>query len=303
MDVCLLLCDTADSQHITVDPDDTVSHLRRKAADLLWPGEGFLHTPPDAVCPEVLHDRCLCAITLQLGSPDGANLHDAQRLADTALSEGDVVEVRLRPAQTTPFKVVFAGDPGVGKTSFVQRVTTSTASGDAQDGATGSDRVVIETNRGGVLFDVHDVPNMMHRFAPLRDLYYLDAAAAVVMYDRTQRCCMRNCVSWCCDVSRVAPNAVIAVVANKCDVPEPFRRLRTHHLDHFRRRGHILGDISVQTGVGVWEVMLDIARRLVRDQSLCMLSTAPCPAVPTTAPWASLTPHQIPAGAALLPAE
>ena len=94
------------------------------------------------------------------------------------------------------FKLVFIGDGGVGKTTFVKRHVT----GDFQKPyipTQGAEVTPIEfnTTRGKVRFIMWDTAGQ-EKFGTLRECYYIDSHCAIIMFDLTQRETYRSVPVW-----------------------------------------------------------------------------------------------------------
>ena len=133
------------------------------------------------------------------------------------------------------YKVCLIGDGGVGKTAYVKRLMNSVF--EKKYVATLGVEVHpirFDTIGGGtkqhknICFNVWDTAGQ-EKFGGLRDGYYIQSQACIVMYDRSSAYTFKRVIQkWLRDYIRVCPNTPIIVCGNKCDMPN-----ETH--DHLRQ--------------------------------------------------------------------
>jgi len=164
------------------------------------------------------------------------------------------------------FKLVLIGDGGVGKTTFVKRHL----SGEFEKKYVPTMGVKVHplnffTNYGELRFDVWDTAGQ-ERFGGLRDGYYIQAQAAIIMFDVTSRVTYKSVLNWHRDIERVLDRVPTVLVGNKCDVKD--RRVRAKHIT-FHRKKHIqYFDISAKSNFNFDKPFLWIARALVGKPDL-----------------------------------
>ena len=138
--------------------------------------------------------------------------HLVQKFAENEMKES------APPIPAIPtYKVIIVGDGGVGKTSLVKRHLTGQF--DEKYIATLGVEVHpmrFETNYGQVCFNIWDCAGT-EKFGGLRDGYYVQANAAIVMYDVTSLNTYKNVVNWIISIRRLCPDIPIVVVGNKVD--------------------------------------------------------------------------------------
>lgn len=116
------------------------------------------------------------------------------------------------------FKIVLVGDAGVGKTTYVKRLL-----GDdfkmPYTATFGSKRHLVHFNAsyGNVIFNVWDTAGQ-EKFSGVRENYYKNADAAIVMYDVNSLISYKNVQWWCDEIRTVNPDLPIVIVGNKCDI-------------------------------------------------------------------------------------
>src|ERR1019366_1861301 len=126
------------------------------------------------------------------------------------------------------FKVVLVGDAYVGKTTYVLRMLN----GEFQKHYVATLGVDVHplrfpvqtcppypTSVSGICFNIWDTAGQ-EQYGGLRDGYYLQAQAAIVMVDNTKSPKERNdsAKRWIRDILRVAPGIPIYIAHNKCDI-------------------------------------------------------------------------------------
>ena len=115
------------------------------------------------------------------------------------------------------FKIVLGGDPGVGKTSFVQSYFTRefetkyTATQGVEIRST-----VFYTNHGPIKLYLWDIAGQ-EKLGDSRYGYYKDADAAIIMFDVTSRITYKNILKWHKDITRIREKIPIVLVGNKVD--------------------------------------------------------------------------------------
>lgn len=123
------------------------------------------------------------------------------------------------------FKVVLVGDGGVGKTCYLTRLCGGSfelryqSTVGVRIASIGFDMSFSDRSNRKVWFNVWDTDGQ-EKLSGLKDGYYVNADAAIVMYDVSSRLSYRNVDQWIRDVKRVCPNIPIVVVGNKSDIPD-----------------------------------------------------------------------------------
>lgn len=121
---------------------------------------------------------------------------------------------------TTPlrrFKVIVAGDGGVGKTSLLTRHSTGHFK-TTYVPTLGCDVVPLkfQTNLGEVTLDVWDTAGQ-EKFMGLQDGYFIGAHAAIIMFDVQSMSSFKNIEKWNDDIVRVAGNIPTVLCGNKVE--------------------------------------------------------------------------------------
>jgi len=118
-----------------------------------------------------------------------------------------------------------------------------------------------------VMFEIWDTAGQ-ERFRSLAPLYYRGAAAAVVVYDITNRESFDNAGTWIDEVvKQQGGHVVIALVGNKVDLEEK-RVVSTAEGEQLAGKGrHIFLEASAKTSSNILEIFKRVARNLPKDQS------------------------------------
>lgn len=133
-------------------------------------------------------------------------------------TENEMKKADAQPLTTIPtYKIIIVGDGGVGKTSLIRRHLT----GQFEEKYIATLGVEVhplrfETNYGQICFNIWDCAGQ-EKFGGLRDGYYIQAHAAIVMYDVSQPETFKNIDNWIVNIRRVCPDIPIVVVGNKVD--------------------------------------------------------------------------------------
>nr|MDO8135627.1 Rab family GTPase [Candidatus Njordarchaeum guaymaensis] len=117
------------------------------------------------------------------------------------------------------FKVVFVGDPAVGKTSLVAKHITSSFKDDYIP-TLGANITSKDYNIAGrrVTLMIWDVASQ-ERYKKLREKYYMGANAVFIVYDVTRPTTFENVVAWLQDVRGFIHKKIQTVlIGNKIDL-------------------------------------------------------------------------------------
>merc|ERR550519_2330349 len=148
--------------------------------------------------------------------------------------------------QVPTFKLILVGDGGVGKTTFVKRHK----SGEFEKKYIATLGVEVHpltffTNLGKIVFNCWDTAGQ-EKFGGLRDGYYINGNAAIIMFDVTSRSSYKNVPIWHRDLTRVCK----------------------HILFHRKKPNIQYYDISAKSNYNFEKPFLWIARKLVGEANL-----------------------------------
>jgi len=164
------------------------------------------------------------------------------------------------------FKLVLVGEGGTGKTTFVKRHLT----GEFQRKYVATLGVEVHphtffTNRGAIRFNVWDTAGQ-EKFGGLRDGYYIQGQAAIVMFDVTSRITYKNVQNWHKDLVRVCEGIPIVLCGNKVDIKD--RKVKPKQITFHRKKNLQYYDISAKSNYNFEKPFLWLARKLVGNANL-----------------------------------
>uniref|UniRef100_A0A2P2IAB2 GTP-binding nuclear protein n=1 Tax=Hirondellea gigas TaxID=1518452 RepID=A0A2P2IAB2_9CRUS len=168
-------------------------------------------------------------------------------------------------AQVPQFKLILVGDGGVGKTTFVKRHRT----GEFEKKYVATLGVEVHplqffTNLGPIVFNCWDTAGQ-EKFGGLRDGYYINGNAAIIMFDVTSRVTYKNVPVWHRDLVRVCENIPIVLVGNKVDVKD--RKVKPKNIIFHRRKANIqYYDISAKSNYNFEKPFLWLTKKLTGNQ-------------------------------------
>lgn len=134
-------------------------------------------------------------------------------------------------ANVASYKVVLIGDSNTGKTTFAKWHRTGLFERIHVASLGVEIHPITYKNHTIIVWDTAGNP----RFMGLADGYYIQADAAVAFYDVTNEESYNNVAKHVKAFKRVAPNAPVVIVANKCDL----KSTMDHHTRNY--------DISTKT--------------------------------------------------------
>lgn len=151
------------------------------------------------------------------------------------------------------FKVILVGDGGVGKSSFLKKLFNPDSFEPRYIPTLGVQiySYHFETDEGSIQFQVWDTAGQ-EKLSGLRDGYYHEADAAIIMYDTTSKLSYKSVNDWKNDIEKTCKKLPIVIVGNKCDIPkQKSKDLRT-----------IL--ISSKTGSSIKQPFVHLTRELTK---------------------------------------
>merc|ERR1711934_1169894 len=133
------------------------------------------------------------------------------------------------------------------------------------------------TTRGILIFNIWDTAGQ-EKFGGLRDGYYIQGQAAIIMFDVTSRITYKNVPNWHRDLVRVCDYIPIVLCGNKVDVKE--RKVKAKQITFHRKKNLQYYDISAKSNYNFEKPFLWLARKLVGNPQLEFVA-APALAPPT----------------------
>jgi len=158
------------------------------------------------------------------------------------------------------FKIIFIGDPGVGKTSIVLRYATSTFETDYL-ATIGVNIVAKELSIDGrvVTLVIWDIGSQ-EQYSRLRKKYYSNASLAVIVYEVTKHKTLESVKGWLDDLRGYVKSSIpIALVGNKIDLPD--RVISREEGQRLAREIHaVFVETSAKTGENVRNLFEKVAK-------------------------------------------
>ena len=178
---------------------------------------------------------------------------------------------RIRPKEkeakkTLEAKVVLLGDPNVGKSSIAQRFCKNIFSNQhiaTIGGAYLQQKVLLDSGESMKLH-IWDTGGQ-ERFRAMANLYYKEAAAAILTYDVTNEETLTNLTYWIDELRNKAdtPNILLCLAGNKADVSPDEKKVSLNKGKKFAEENQMLFyETSARTGNGVSELFNAIAKTL-----------------------------------------
>merc|ERR1711998_410823 len=172
------------------------------------------------------------------------------------------------PNKTFQFRLVLLGDSAVGKSSLVLRFVRGQFF-EYQESTIGAAFLTqtVALNDTTVKFEIWDTAGQ-ERYHSLAPMYYRGAAAAIVVYDITNRDTFQRAKQWVKELQRQGnPNIVIALAGNKVDLSSK-RKVETEEAQAYADdNGIMFMETSAKTAHNVNELFVSIAKRLPKNQN------------------------------------
>lgn len=186
-------------------------------------------------------------------------------------AKSDDAPLKIRPKEkeakkSLEAKVVLLGDPNVGKSSIAQRFCKNIFSNQHTatiGGAYLQQKVLLDTGETMKLH-IWDTGGQ-ERFRAMANLYYKEAAAAILTYDITNEETLGNLSYWIEELRTKAdtPNILLCLAGNKSDVPESERKISIQKAKKFAEENQmIFFETSARLGTGVSELFNTLAKKL-----------------------------------------
>eukprot|EP00824_Muranothrix_gubernata_P021535 TRINITY_DN4692_c0_g1_i1.p1 TRINITY_DN4692_c0_g1~~TRINITY_DN4692_c0_g1_i1.p1 ORF type:complete len:279 (+),score=56.28 TRINITY_DN4692_c0_g1_i1:87-839(+) len=164
-------------------------------------------------------------------------------------------------------KLVVLGDAGVGKTCIVLRYTQGTFSADTQHTVGAfflTKKMVMDNCR--VKLQIWDTAGQ-ERFRGMAPMYYRGAAAAVLVYDITQRESFKRVRGWVEELRQnIEEETVLAITGNKADLASMRAVSWREAQEYADSVGALLTETSAKEDTGIDDMFKEIARKLIKQQ-------------------------------------
>lgn len=168
---------------------------------------------------------------------------------------------------TCHFKLVLLGNTAVGKSCLVVRFVRNEFF-EFQEPTIGAAFLTqtVTLDDTTVKFEIWDTAGQ-ERYRSLAPMYYRGAAAAIVVYDITNKESYIGAKSWVKELQRRGdPNVVIAIAGNKCDQESSRTVDKDEASQYAQDNGLIHMETSAKTAFNVKELFVEIAKRLPKSQ-------------------------------------
>lgn len=100
----------------------------------------------------------------------------------------------------------------------------------------------------------------------MRDGYYIQSKAAIILFDVTSRVTYKNVPNWHRDLVRVCDNIPIVLCGNKVDVKD--RKVKAKAIVFHRKKNLQYYDVSAKSNYNFEKPFLYLARKLTGDATL-----------------------------------
>ncbi len=169
-------------------------------------------------------------------------------------------------ANKQQFKLLFIGDSGVGKTTFINRHRTgeftvkfnSTAGSEIQ-------YLTFNTNKGETAFYIWDTAGQ-EKYDKIVEKSCKDADGAVIMFDVTSKVSYRNVKEWYDLLIKHCPNIPIVLCGNKVDCKD--RKVHPSDISFHREHQLQYYDISAKSNYNFEKPFLYLIGKLLKDDNV-----------------------------------
>ena len=162
--------------------------------------------------------------------------------------------------EITNYKIILAGDGGVGKTTYINQLLKGKFT-NTYTPTLGVDVFVLafNTNYGMFVLDIWDTAGQ-EKFKGLGDNYFMRSDGAIVMFDITAKNTLKNIKTWVSSIKNKnkGKNIPIGIYGNKFDVViEDKDRIKTKH-----------PKISCKSCYNVYAPIVDILQKITGHEDL-----------------------------------
>ena len=177
----------------------------------------------------------------------------------------EVTSTSNEPRPIEP-KIVLLGDQNVGKSSLTQRFCKNLFTGQyvVTIGAAYLQQKLILNNGAIVKFHIWDTGGQ-ERFRSMANLYYQDAAAAILTYDITNEKSFQSLSYWIDELkSKIDEEKIVLCLAgNKCDCSTEERKVSTNKAKELAENNNmIFFETSAKNDIGIKELFFALGKKI-----------------------------------------
>lgn len=129
-------------------------------------------------------------------------------------------------------------------------------------------KLTFHTNYGEIAFNCWDTAGQ-EKFGGLRDGYYIQGKAAIIMFDVTSRQTYKNLPTWYRDITRICDNIPIVILGNKVD--DPIRKVQPKHITFHRKKNLQYYELSAKKNYNYEKPFIYLARKLFGFEDLVLV--------------------------------
>ena len=135
------------------------------------------------------------------------------------------------------FKLLLVGDPGVGKTSFINRYITGEFDSNYNPSTSLEiQRIKFQTNSGNIYLKIWNLSG------EINEQYLVGGQCGIIMFDVTSRSTYKSVLYWYNLIFKVCENIPIVLIANKIDSVD--RKMKSKNIIFHRKHNLQLYEIS-----------------------------------------------------------
>lgn len=170
------------------------------------------------------------------------------------------------------FKIVVVGDAAVGKTTFVNKLSTGKFETKyVQSPTVEINPIIFNTSKGSICFNLWNCPGH-EKYNNFNKLFYSGADAAIIMFACNDRNSYKSIVPIYNDMRCVCGNIQTVLCGNKCDKNN--RKVKMVNF-HKRKNNMTYCDLSIKLDHNFHTPFLTLARYLMGDPELIMVIDCP----------------------------
>jgi small GTP-binding protein len=182
-------------------------------------------------------------------------------------SPATVRKMNLQEVKQAPFRIVTIGEASVGKTSLITQLIESHFDPMVQPTISANFRTYRQQIDSEVIeLEIWDTAGQ-ERFRALSPIYYRGADAAIAVFSMANTASMEALIEIINIFFEVAPNALVVLVGNKCDIVESGQAVSRERATDFgsEHRWQVFFT-SARTGVGVRELFKELSVQLATSK-------------------------------------